>query len=266
MFAINSNRLISELLVKLNDEDIPRSERDYLSNSLSIAVLEVTKNLKVAQKIIEDEKEKIKIREIKKTRYLFDKELVLEDIISFYYEKSFLGEDGNRTLSRDLTLSELSLMLVAFESFRDQYSLDNEKEVEKYAKRQFNGKVTGMAGVVMLYIASTQADKLREYFDNICVSIKKEIYKYREVPSDDLEEENFPGIKAIEPVFDLKGLKKQATNRFKLVKNALKDRRKNGMPNAEDDYELLSRCGDESYELKEALNRSEINGYKEKRI
>lgn len=247
MFMDKKDRLISNLLIQLNKDGITEKEKGIIGNKLAMAIIKLTKNSELVKRMIDAEKIKIESRQAEEKEFLFDKELLFEDIVSFYYSNSVSTEFGNRKVSPKLTISELLLMGAVFKSITIQHKGFADKKIDemlrRYSGTDKQSKRVRDAMKNEIYLSSA----FGFYIEEIYNSIKEQIAI--------LLGTSFMGLDEID--FNLQKAYKETLASFPLVGKEIKRRRKISECSADEDCILLFGCGDESDDLFSILNKKE---------
>ena len=118
---IFKKQAITSILLELDSTDLAKKYADHLKNILAVQVLEITNNQKSVAKMLEHDKRIIEKRGNNPAEYLMyesssnNEMLTLGKVLKIYYQKTFYNNDGKLVLNRDLSLSELFIMLGTFE-------------------------------------------------------------------------------------------------------------------------------------------------------
>lgn len=243
MFNAKKDRLISNLLTQLNNDNITEQEKGAISNKLSMAIIPITRTLNLAQAMINTDNDKIKDRQLSGKGFLFDRELLFEDIINFYYKNSICDALGYREVSSKLTISELLLMGGVFNSILGQHQKFTNDKINLISKKN---KGTDRQTERVIISAKSEiyfSSVFGLYIEEIHESIKEQIAISLGVTANDLDKVDFNLLKAY----------KESSNSFPLVSKEINRRNNTKGCSTYEDCILLFRCGDESDKLTSIL-------------
>lgn len=238
--------LFSQELLKEKREALAKREAIAVRNKLACLMVEMTRNDDIAKRIITEDQRIIDVRGAT-DKYLFDRELTFEDVVSFYYDNSNLDDNEIREINSNLTISELLLLLGSIGSIIESHIYRRDVIECLFSGAYGSEKVADMTSINELVASAGDEEIFIAYLQELNDSLLERL-------------SIFLGLKEKDSLyvvdFDLSKAINLTISSFPLVEKEIKRRENPDTESIDRDILLLYSCGDNSKKLRNVADFS----------